>query len=105
MNGLSCPVCCKNLDGYPAWCPHCSADLHEFWKSEDFVQELIVALDQPNASVAMQAASLLGQFGDQRAVEPLKRLLGKAGDAYLTRAVKVALHSLGAAVEPERGLG
>jgi len=105
VSGLCCPVCCKDFDGYPAWCPHCSADLQEFWKSADLLEELIAALNHPNASRAMQAAWLLGKVGDQRAVEPLKCLLVRARDAHLTRAVKVALHCLGASVEPQTGVG
>jgi HEAT repeat protein len=55
---------------------------------------LILALNHPEPSTVMRAVWLLGQLGDRRAVEPLKRLLGTNRDVFLTRAVKIALSAI-----------
>jgi len=89
-----CPVCWEELDQDFARCPHCSADIHSFWGSKDFVEKLIVALDHPEPSTVMRSVWLLGQIGDRRAVEPLKRLLDRTQDVYVIRAVKWTLNEL-----------
>ena len=89
-----CPVCWKELDQDFAQCPHCSADIHSFWKSKDFVEKLIVALDHPEPSTVIRSVWLLGQIGDCRAVEPLKRLLDRTQDLYVIRAAKRTLDEL-----------
>ena len=89
-----CPACWKELVEDLPQCPHCGAEIHEIWRSKSYSEKLILALKHPEPSAVMRAVWLLGQLGDCRAVEPLKRLLETTHDVFVTRAVKVALSAL-----------
>jgi HEAT repeat protein len=89
-----CPFCWKELDEDLPQCPHCSAEIHAFWKSKSYLEKLIVALDHPESSTVIRVVWLLQQLGDRRAVEPLKRLLEKTQDIYVRRAALQTLDEL-----------
>jgi HEAT repeat protein len=89
-----CPLCWEELDEDRPQCPHCSAYIHKFWKSKNYLEKLIIALDHPEPSTVMRVMWLLGQLGDRRAVEPLKRLLDKTQDIYMRRAAIQTLDKL-----------
>ena len=94
MVGFCCPVCSKEIDQHLTRCPHCDTDVQEFRKSNEFLEKLILALDQPEPSTAIQSVWRLGEIGDRRAVEPLKRLLDKTQDIYVRRAALRTLDEL-----------
>jgi predicted amidophosphoribosyltransferase len=89
-----CPLCWKEFDEDLPQCPHCSRDIHGFWKSKSYLEKLIVALGHPEPSTVMRAVWLLHQLGDRRAVEPLKRLMDKTQDIYVRRAARRTLDEL-----------
>jgi predicted amidophosphoribosyltransferase len=89
-----CPLCWEELDEDRPQCPRCGGHIHEFWKSKSYLEKLIIALDHPEPSTAMRAIWLLGQLRDQRAVDPLKRLLDKTQDIYMRRAARQTLDKL-----------
>lgn len=89
-----CPVCWNELDQDLARCPYCSTEIRNFWESKSFLEKLMIALDHPDPSTVMRAVWLLGQIGDRRALEPLKRLLDRTQDVYVTRAALKSLDEL-----------
>jgi DNA-directed RNA polymerase subunit RPC12/RpoP len=89
-----CPRCWQDFGQDVAKCPHCGLDIAEFWKSKDYVEKLIIALDHPEKETPIRAAWLLGQLRDERAVSPLINLVQKTEDVYLARAAVQALGEL-----------
>jgi HEAT repeat protein len=59
------------------------------------VEPLTRALDGRDAAARQVAAAALGQIGDERAIEPLRKLLARSRDVTLLTAVAQALHRLG----------
>jgi len=72
-------------------CPHCGLDIRELWKSKDYVEKLIQALQHPEKETPIRAARLLGQLQDPRAVPPLIDLAKSTGDVYIAQAAVTAL--------------
>jgi hypothetical protein len=62
-----CPCCWQDFDKDMPQCPHCGLDIREFWKSRDYVEKLIIALNHPEKETPIRAAWLLGQLKDARA--------------------------------------
>lgn len=89
-----CPVCWKELADDLPECPHCGAAIHDIWRSKSYLEKLVLALNHPEPSTVMRAVWLLGELGDRRAVESLKRLLETTHDVFVTRAARVALEEL-----------
>jgi HEAT repeat protein len=92
-----CPGCWKDFREDLAQCPHCGLDIHEFLKTTDFVDKLILALEHPEEETAIRAAWILGKLRDPRAVEPLRHLLAETGDVYLAGEAAAALGKIGTA--------
>ena len=87
-----CPRCWRDFNRDVPLCPHCGLDIEGFWKSRDYVEKLIIALEHPEKETPIRAAWLLGQLKDARAVPPLIDLVKKTDDVYIARA---AVHALG----------
>ncbi|MCX5887962.1 MAG: HEAT repeat domain-containing protein [Deltaproteobacteria bacterium] len=93
-----CPRCWRDFAKDVTICPHCGLDIREFWKSRDYVEKLIIALEHPEKETPIRAAWLLGQLKDSRAVLPLIELVKKTEDVYIARA---AVQALGEIDTPE----
>jgi HEAT repeat protein len=93
-----CPCCWHDFERDEAICPYCGLDIRDFWKSKDYVEKLIVALEHPEKETPIRAAWLLGQLKDIRAVPPLIELVRKTEDVYIARA---AVQALGEIDTPE----
>ena len=93
-----CPRCWRDFAKDVTICPHCGLDIREFWKSKDYVEKLIIALEHPEKETPIRAAWLLGQLKDRRAVPPLIDLVKKTDDIYIARA---AVRALGEIDTPE----
>jgi len=93
-----CPRCWLDFDKDVPQCPHCGLDIREFWKSRDYVEKLIIALEHPEKETPIRAAWLLGQLKDTRAVPPLIGLVEKTDDVYIARE---AVQALGEIDTPE----
>lgn len=90
-----CPRCWWDFDRDVSHCPHCGLDIREFWKSKDYVEKLILALEHPEKETPIRAAWLLGQLKDTQAVPPLIDLVEKTEDVYIARAAVQALGEIG----------
>ncbi len=90
-----CPRCCKDFGEDVARCPHCGFNIHELWNSKDYVEKLILALDHPEPSTAVNAAWVLGRLKDSEAVDALINLVKKTQDVYVARAAARALGEIG----------
>jgi soluble P-type ATPase len=90
-----CPQCWKDFVEDMTYCPYCSLNIAEFFKGKDYVERLIVALDHPEPETPMRAAFILGRLQDERAVEPLIKLIGATQDVYIARAAVEALSRMG----------
>jgi len=90
-----CPKCWGEVAEETRCCPHCGADIEEFWQQKDYVEHLILALRHPEPQTPIRAAWILGQVRDERAVAPLARLLQEAPDVYIARAAAEALGGIG----------
>ena len=93
-----CPRCWRDFNRDVPHCPHCGLDIREFWKSRDYVEKLILALEHPEKETPIRAAWLLGRLKDRRAVPPLIDLVKKTEDVYIARA---AVQALGEIDTPE----
>jgi HEAT repeat protein len=93
-----CPRCWQDFNKDLSCCPYCDLDIQEFWKSKNYVEKLIVALDHPEKETPIRAAWLLGQLKDSRAVQPLIGLAKTTDDVYIARA---AVNALGKIDTPE----
>lgn len=89
-------VFCTRCWASNAWgsdrCRRCGAPLAE---RTTYVAGLITALDHPEPSTQVRAASLLGQLRARAAVEPLRAVLRRRTDPYLLEAAAIALGQLG----------
>jgi HEAT repeat protein len=86
-----CPRCWRDFAKDVPICPHCGLDIREFWKSKDYVEKLIIALEHPEKETPIRAAWLLGRLKDTRAVPPLIDLVKKTENVYIARAAVKAL--------------
>jgi len=93
-----CPRCWRDFAKDLPRCPYCGLDIQEFWKSQDYVEKLILALQHPEPETPIRAAWLLGQLKDTRAVQPLIDLVNETKDVYIARA---AVRALGEIDSPE----
>jgi hypothetical protein len=93
-----CPRYWRDFNNDVPICPHCGIDIREFWKSEDYVEKLILSLGHPEKETPIRSAWLLGQLKDMRAVQPLIDLVKKTEDVYIARA---AVEALGESDTPE----
>jgi HEAT repeat protein len=64
---------------------------------KDYVEKLIVALGHPQQETPIRAAWILGNLRDERAEEPLIKLIGRTQDVYIACAAVEALGKLGTA--------
>ena len=48
-----CPRCWWDFDRDVSHCPHCGLDIREFWKSKDYVEKLILALEKEDLDRAL----------------------------------------------------
>jgi len=92
-----CHGCWKDFREDLAQCPHCGLDIHEFLKTTDFVDKLILALDHPEEETAIRAAWILGNLREPRAVGALGRVLATSGHVYLAGEAAAALGKIGTA--------
>lgn len=90
-----CPRCWRDFDRDVPHCPHCGLDIEDFWKSKDYVEKLIAALEHPEKETPIRAAWLPGQLKDARAVPPLIDLVKKTDDVYIAREAVKALGKIG----------
>ena len=86
-----CPGCWKDFAEDLKHCPFCGLDIGGFYASRDYVEKLIVGLSHPHQTTQIRAAEILGRIGDERAVQPLIKLVGRADYVYIARAAIVAL--------------
>jgi DNA-directed RNA polymerase subunit RPC12/RpoP len=89
-----CPRCWHDFAQDLPRCPYCGAEILESWRSKDYVEKLIVALEHPEPSTPIRAAWLLGQSRERRAIEPLKRLAKTTRDLYISQAAIQALSQM-----------
>ncbi len=90
-----CPRCWQDFERDEPRCPNCDLDIKEFWKSRDYIEKLILALQHPEKETPIRAAWLLGQLKDKRAVPHLIKLVKKTEDVYIARAAVQALGEIG----------
>jgi HEAT repeat protein len=89
---IYCPNCWRDYPDDTPRCSVCGAALALTPSEEDFVAKLIRALRHPEPLTVERAATLLGQIGDRRAVEPLLAMLagGAAPEALAAAAASLA---------------
>jgi HEAT repeat protein len=75
-------------------CPACGAELRPF-SEESFEEKLIRALNHPEPSTPIRAATILGRRRSTAAVEPLIALGLSTSDPYIQEAVAMALGEIG----------
>ena len=92
-----CPRCWQDFEKDVPICPHCGLDIEEFWKSRDYVEKLIIALQHPEKETPIRAAWLLEQLKESQAVQPLIDLAKTTDDVYIARAAVTALGGIGTA--------
>jgi HEAT repeat protein len=88
-----CPSCWQEVQANTA-CPACGADL-QAWDRASYDEKLIRALEHPEPTVPLRAATILGERGCVGAVEPLMALARSSRDPYLQEAAAEALGRLG----------
>ncbi|MCS7221340.1 MAG: HEAT repeat domain-containing protein [Anaerolineae bacterium] len=74
-------------------CPQCGAS--QSASGISYLEKLIAALRHPDPLTQRRAVYLLGQLGDQRAVEALVALLDAPVDPYVRAEAVLALSALG----------
>lgn len=87
-----CPYCFAEHAATALLCPRCGGRLDV--DRRDYVEKLIQALRHPAPSVPCQAAMVLGQLGNLRAVEPLIEALRARPEIGLQEAAAEALGRL-----------
>jgi quinoprotein glucose dehydrogenase len=75
-------------------CPVCGADLQDF-SSKSYEEKLIIALQHPEPTVPIRAATILGELRSNAAVEPLIDVAISVDDPYIQEAAVVALGRIG----------
>lgn len=85
---------CWSKVGAVTTCPNCGADLQDF-SGRSYEQKLIIALQHPEPTVPIRAATILGQLGSQAAVEPLIDVVTTVHDLYIQEAAVEALGRIG----------
>jgi soluble P-type ATPase len=90
-----CPKCWSDYPEDAARCPTCGLDILTFWRGKNYVEKLIAALDHPEAETPERAARILGNLGEEGAVESLIKLVSKTEDVYVARAAVEALAQIG----------
>ena len=90
-----CPYCWHDFAEDLPRCPDCGLEIHRFMGEKDYVGKLIVALGHPEQETPIRAAWILGNLRDERAEEPLIKLLGRTQDVYIACAAAEALGKLG----------
>jgi HEAT repeat protein len=86
-----CPSCWSEITAETSVCFVCGTDIEEM-SAASYEQKLLQALYHPEPTVPVRAATILGQLGSTRAVEPLIQLVALTPDPYLQEA---AIRSLG----------
>ena len=89
-----CPGCWEDFPEDTAKCPACGLDIHQAWKSKDYVQKLIAALSHRQQSTPIRAAWILGKLRERRAVGPLIELVGRTNDVYIATEAVNALEEI-----------
>jgi len=88
-----CPSCWNEV-GTATICPDCGADLQDF-SSRSYEEKLIIALQHPEPTVPIRAATILGELGSQAAVDPLIDVATSVDDPYIQEAAIEALGRIG----------
>ncbi len=88
-----CPSCWSEI-GTALVCPICGADVRCL-ADETYEQKLIRALDHPEPTVPIRAATILGELGSRAAVEPLIKVARSGPDPYIQEAAIAALGCIG----------
>jgi 3-methyladenine DNA glycosylase AlkC len=57
-------------------------------------EQMVTALDSPNASLRARAADFLGEIGDVRVLEPLARRLAKEEEGFVRWNIEHAIHDI-----------
>lgn len=90
-----CPSCGKDFEDEFSRCPACGYDIEGYWSKLDYVDKLILALNHPEPSTPLRAASILGELQDPRAVDTLIAIVRSPNDIYLVREAIRALAKIG----------
>lgn len=72
-------------------CPSCHFDIRGFYANSDFVDKLIAALNHPEPTTPIRAASILGHRREPGAVMPLYNLATRTPDRFVRVAAIKAL--------------
>jgi HEAT repeat protein len=92
---IYCPNCWRDYPDDTPRCSICGAALALTSSEEDFVAKLIRSLQHPEPLTVERAATLLGQIGDRRAVEPLLAMLAAGAAPEALAAAAASLVALG----------
>ena len=90
-----CPGCWNDFADDIRRCPQCGLDVRGFYKSKDYFEKLVLALDHPEQGTPIRAAWILGRLREPRAVAALIGLVKKTRDVYIARAAVEALGEIG----------
>ena len=86
-----CPQCWSDFSEESSVCPQCGLDTVTFYEGKKYVDKLLIALDHPEPETAERAAWILGELGEERAVEKLGIIANTTPDVFLARAAAEAL--------------
>ncbi len=89
-----CPSCWSEIAAETSVCFVCGTDIQEM-SAANYEQKLLQALYHPEPTVPVRAATILGQVGSARAIEPLIQLAALTPDLYLQEAAIRALGQIG----------
>lgn len=95
MTTFYCPLCWREIAQSTTHCPGCQADIEAVLTQWDYVEKLIAALKHPEPTTPIRAAWILGERKEQRAVEPLSRLVLESRDPFIAEAAVEALGKIG----------
>lgn len=88
-----CPYCWHEV-GAVTCCPSCGADLRDF-PGRSYEEKLILALHNPEPTVPVRAATVLGELGSLAAVDSLTNLASTSADPYIQEAAVESLGKIG----------